>query len=189
MVYYYDTLLSFIEMYIKVNCRIDRNLISCINKNQKVLDDILVDEFLTYVESFLLAQGDGSKSNDCPILSSIHQMKGGEADNVYIMDYPLLPYIKNQMTDEDKIQERNLKYVAITRAKKSLKLVVPNPVSFGLDKMDEVRDKNITFMNTLATKYKNDFANIDPGCYAYCRSVTNENKSTSNEDIIKNIML
>lgn len=52
-------------------------------------------------------------------LSSIHKAKGLEADNVYILKPDLLPHPAAK-SPEDKKQESNLEYVAITRAKKSL---------------------------------------------------------------------
>ena len=49
--------------------------------------------------------------------------KVGEGDNVFIYDYPEFPYEFKGMNDEEKQQEKNLLYVAITRAKKNLYLV------------------------------------------------------------------
>ncbi len=63
-------------------------------------------------------------NNTSIIISSIHQMKGGEADNVYIYDYPSFPYQFQSMSDEQALQETNLQYVALTRAKKNLSLVL-----------------------------------------------------------------
>lgn len=54
-------------------------------------------------------------------LSSIHKAKGLEADDVTIIKMSLIPssYAK---ADWELVQERNLKYVALTRAKKTLTL-------------------------------------------------------------------
>lgn len=82
---------------------------------------ILVTDFISYMENFLNASL--TKFN-VPIISSIHSMKGGEADTVYIYDYPRLPYKWNDMLKEDEQQELNLQYVAITRAKKNLYLML-----------------------------------------------------------------
>jgi len=53
------------------------------------------------------------------IFSSIHKAKGLEAENVYILRPDLLPHPKAKK-DWQIEQEKNLKYVAITRAKKNL---------------------------------------------------------------------
>lgn len=52
-------------------------------------------------------------------LSTIHKSKGLEADNVYILCHSSMPS-KNCHHEWEKIQERNLIYVAYTRAKKIL---------------------------------------------------------------------
>jgi len=53
------------------------------------------------------------------MLSSIHKSKGLEADNVYILDISLIPS-EYAVQDHEIIQEYNLLYVAITRAKQNL---------------------------------------------------------------------
>lgn len=52
-------------------------------------------------------------------LSTVHKSKGLEADNVYILDHHLMPskYAKEEWQKE---QERNIRYVAYTRAKNYL---------------------------------------------------------------------
>lgn len=52
-------------------------------------------------------------------LMTMHKSKGLEADNVYIIRLDLLPS-KYAQTEEQLLQEKNLKYVAFTRAKKKL---------------------------------------------------------------------
>ena len=79
---------------------------------------ILVNDFVVYTESFLK----GNIYKEVPILSSIHMMKGGEADNVFIIDYPRFPYIYSNQTEDAQQQEKNLQYVALTRPKKNLYL-------------------------------------------------------------------
>lgn len=81
-------------------------------------ESVLLKDFSSYLEGFLK----GNLNKNVPILSSIHKMKGGEADNVYILDYPRFPYIYNSQTEDTQQQERNLQYVALTRAKKNLYL-------------------------------------------------------------------
>lgn len=87
---------------------------------KKSSSSVLVEDFKKYIKNFL----SGSMYDTVPIISSVHSMKGGEADNVYIFDYPLFPYQMGNMTDDDYQQEKNLKYVAITRAKKNLYLIL-----------------------------------------------------------------
>ena len=55
-------------------------------------------------------------------LSSIHQAKGTEADNVIIWGWSMMPSV-HAKSEWELIQERNLRYVAVTRAKKKLLLV------------------------------------------------------------------
>lgn len=61
-------------------------------------------------------------NNDAVCLSTVHKSKGLEADNVYILCKSQMPSI--YATKEwEIISERNLEYVAITRAKKSLQYI------------------------------------------------------------------
>ena len=53
------------------------------------------------------------------VCSSVHKAKGLEADNVFILNYNLMPHPMAETEDELQ-QEMNIKYVAITRAKKNL---------------------------------------------------------------------
>lgn len=82
---------------------------------------VLVKDYLDYIEEFLSASLD---MYQVPIIGSIHSMKGGEADTIYIYDYPRFPYGWADMTKEDIQQEENLEYVAVTRAKKNLHLIL-----------------------------------------------------------------
>ena len=51
-----------------------------------------------------------------------HKSKGLEAENVHIIMPDLMP-LKTAFLDWEKIQERNLHYVAITRAKNTLNYI------------------------------------------------------------------
>lgn len=56
-------------------------------------------------------------------LSTIHSAKGLERDNIFILDYNKLPAFRSNHSDWEREQEKNLTYVALTRAKKNLYLV------------------------------------------------------------------
>ena len=57
-------------------------------------------------------------------LSSIHRAKGLEADRVMILHYDALPMKFKKQSVEQVLQENNITYVALTRAKKVLILIV-----------------------------------------------------------------
>jgi len=63
-------------------------------------------------------------ATDNPIkLSTIHRAKGLENDRVFIINYNELPMMKADQKEWEKIQESNLKYVAVTRPLNTLFLV------------------------------------------------------------------
>ncbi len=59
-------------------------------------------------------------------LSTVHKAKGLENDRVFILRPDLLPLKRENQQPWEKMQELNLKYVAITRAKKALFFVEAN---------------------------------------------------------------
>jgi len=63
-----------------------------------------------------------NKSGACVTFSTIHKAKGLEADNIWILKPDLMPHPMAKSA-ADKQQEKNLCYVAITRAKKTLTYV------------------------------------------------------------------
>ena len=63
------------------------------------------------------------KKNNAVCLSTVHKSKGLEADRVFIILPHKLPLMWNGQKDWEYEQEMNLKYVAITRAKKYLGIV------------------------------------------------------------------
>lgn len=65
------------------------------------------------------------KSETGVLLSSIHKSKGLESNNIYLLDSFLIPS-KFAITKKQKIQERNLLYVAITRSKGTLTYCTTN---------------------------------------------------------------
>jgi len=63
------------------------------------------------------------EKTDAVKLSTIHKAKGGEADTVYFLMPQLIPS-KYAETAMEMYAERCLRYVAITRAKNTLKYVM-----------------------------------------------------------------
>lgn len=57
-----------------------------------------------------------------PKLSTVHKAKGLEADTVYVVDPYLMPHPRAE-TDNERLQESNLIYVARTRARHTLRYV------------------------------------------------------------------
>lgn len=101
-----------------------------------------VKSFNAFISKFLA----GNMDKRCPAISTIHMMKGGEADNVFILDYPAFPYYFRNYTEDDMQQERNLQYVAITRAKKNLYLMyIDNPL-FN----DKIAEANMNCQGTIS---------------------------------------
>lgn len=73
-----------------------------------------------------------SERSDSVILSSIHRAKGLEADTVYILNNEISDYFieKNSETPWIVQQERNLRYVAVTRTKRRL-IYIKLPNKYG----------------------------------------------------------
>ena len=122
---YYDIIMDFMEDFKEKSAK------------------ILIDDFKMYIHRFL----SGSEYEKVPIISSVHSMKGGEADNVYIFDYPLFPYrLGSNPTPEDEQQEKNLKYVALTRAKKNLYLIRCEPTEERYVKANLESEATVDFL-------------------------------------------
>lgn len=77
-----------------------------------------VDDFISFISELFVTE----PSDNAIIVSSIHQVKGLEAKRVFIINYNLMPYTSSKKTAEDNIQEKNLRYIAVTRAKEVLYL-------------------------------------------------------------------
>lgn len=60
-------------------------------------------------------------------LSTIHRVKGLEGDRIFILYYEKLPVVWEKQREWQLEQEKNLKYVALTRTKKTLFLVKEVP--------------------------------------------------------------
>ncbi len=92
------------------------------SNNCFTVEDILV-KFWKYITA-----------DENPIrLSSIHRAKGLEENRVFILEYDKLPFVRLEMPEWQKVQELNLKYVAVTRAKKELYLVKEEQLSNAVD--------------------------------------------------------
>jgi len=76
-----------------------------------------ITDILRKIKEFISAPSDSIK------LSTIHRAKGLENDRVFILGYDELPFKRLYQKDWEKIQELNLKYVAITRSLDTLYLI------------------------------------------------------------------
>lgn len=63
---------------------------------------------------------DKTNPGEAVVLSSVHRAKGLEADRVFVLDPASLPLIRRDSKDWERQQEKNLCYVACTRAKHEL---------------------------------------------------------------------
>lgn len=76
-----------------------------------------IANILEKIKDFITATQDAVK------LSTIHRAKGLENNRVFIINYNELPFKRLEQKEWEKIQELNLKYVALTRSKNELFLV------------------------------------------------------------------
>lgn len=93
-----------------------KDKVECINIIAETASDI--NELISKIECLF-----NDKETKCISLSTIHKSKGLEADNVFIVIPNKLPLVWKNQLDWQYEQEMNLKYVAITRAKKKLYFV------------------------------------------------------------------
>ena len=84
-----------------------------------------VDELIEKIN--IIFSGD---STDAVQLSTVHKAKGLEADNVFILKPSLMP-LKYAKKDWEIKTEKNLIYVAYTRAKKTLNFIEEEKNTFG----------------------------------------------------------
>ena len=86
--------------------------------------DDRIDSLITDVETVLSVKGtdksDKSAMKGKVVLSSMHKSKGLEADTVFILDTQIMYKMCGPEGTESHTQEKNLEYVAITRAKNRL---------------------------------------------------------------------
>lgn len=95
-----------------------QSLLSYYVKKQDTITGLSVDNFTDFISELFVTE----PSDNAIIVSSIHQVKGLEAKTVFIINYNLMPYTSQRKTVEDNIQEKNLRYIAVTRAKEILYL-------------------------------------------------------------------
>lgn len=95
-----------------------QSLLSYYIKGKETITGLTIDKFVDFVSELLVTE----PSENAVIVSSIHQVKGLEAKTVFIINYNLMPYTSQRKTAEDNIQEQNLRYIAVTRAKEILYL-------------------------------------------------------------------
>ena len=105
----YDGKLEDQPQYINI---VDK--IECIEAIADGCED--VDEVLEKLDDLFT----DTKSGNVITLSTVHKAKGLEADNVFILLPDCLPMKRKGQQLWELEQEMNLKYVAITRAKKKL---------------------------------------------------------------------
>ena len=75
-----------------------------------------VTEFINFIQELFITE----PSDNAIIVSSIHQVKGLEARRAFIINYNKMPYTSKIKSADDNQQERNLIYIAITRAQEIL---------------------------------------------------------------------
>lgn len=99
-----------------------RDRVNCIHIfiNNLSEDDRTVGDLKRAIEELF------NQNNRGITLSSVHKSKGREWDNVYILDFDKYMPSKWAKRDWQKVQERNLIYVAITRAKFNLTYLSSN---------------------------------------------------------------
>ena len=95
-----------------------QSLLTYYVKTHNSIDGLAVDNFTDFISKLLVTE----PSDNAVIVSSIHQVKGLESKRVFIINYNLMPYTSQRKTADDNIQEKNLRYIAITRAKEILYL-------------------------------------------------------------------
>lgn len=85
--------------------------------------------FETWIERFF-----DENINGAVILSTVHRAKGLEANTVYILDETKMPHPMAK-TPEAMAQEMNIRYVALTRAKRRLVFLAPKILHRGTSRL------------------------------------------------------
>lgn len=93
-----------------------------------------LDAILTRLKHCLMYPGEEAIK-----VSTVHRAKGLENDKVFILQYDKMPVRRD--LEWERIQERNLKYVAVTRPKEELYLCIEDIYTDGdVDAMDETEE-------------------------------------------------
>lgn len=105
------------------------------------------DEIIKKIESIF-----SDKKSDSIMLSTVHKAKGLEANNVYVLCNSIMPsrFAKKQWEID---QERNLQYVAYTRAKNKLGFIDEREVNAIDDSYESLASIEKTVCETLGIKY------------------------------------
>ena len=82
-------------------------------------------------------------------LSTIHKAKGLEFDRVFVLCKSQLNAPNGEALDWEKIEEKNLEYVAVTRAKKTLAFITEQEIS-----SDKNPNEKLLILQTLRAKQK-----------------------------------
>lgn len=101
--------IQYNNLYISVQDKIA--CIEAVSENLTTVDEVM-DRLNTLFSD--------TRNGNAVTLSTVHKAKGLEADNVFILLPEFLPFLRKDQQQWEIEQEYNLKYVAITRAKKNL---------------------------------------------------------------------
>ena len=123
------------ELFVKQQRQLLESKLQLLLKQSKMhLDVDDIDGLLKKLKQLISGNADAIK------LSTIHKAKGLENEVVFILGYDKLPLYRDGQQEWEKEQERNLKYVALTRAKEKLYLVDTKKV--------EPNEKEASFFDT-----------------------------------------
>jgi ATP-dependent exoDNAse (exonuclease V) beta subunit len=91
--------------------------------------NVSLEYFNKYIDKLL----NTTYSKDSIFITTIHCVKGLEAPNCYILNRgePTFSGPQGFLTKEQRIQEMNLSYVALTRAQENMYLVEPQGEEYG----------------------------------------------------------
>lgn len=89
-----------------------------------------VSQLRTFIAGLFADQDSGANREKTITLASVHRAKGSEADRVFIIDPTCMPMVGRKSQPWEVVQENNILYVALTRAKKSLYFVGGRPRGF-----------------------------------------------------------
>lgn len=78
------------------------------------------NDLFSTIDKFFV-DGEDEVDDDCVLLCSGHRSKGMEWDRVFVLRTDLMPH-PGAETEADELQEKNIEYVVMTRAKQTLVL-------------------------------------------------------------------